>query len=45
MNFYAYHGREIAIKMGVPNSMITKLGAVVCKLFDVFQKYDATIAR
>ena len=43
--FLPYHGREIAIKMGVPNSMITKLGAVVCKLFNVFQKYDATIAE
>ena len=31
--------------MGVPNSQITKLGAVVCKLFNVFQKYDATIAE
>lgn len=43
--FLPYHGREIAIKMGVPNSQITKLGAVVCKLFNVFQKYDATIAE
>jgi succinyl-CoA synthetase beta subunit len=40
-----YHGREIAIKMGVPNPMITKVGSVVCKLFNVFQKYDATIAE
>jgi succinyl-CoA synthetase beta subunit len=43
--FLPYHGREIAIKMGVPNSLITKLGAVVCKLFNVFQKYDATVAE
>ncbi len=43
--FLPYHGREIAIKMGVPNSQITNVGSVVCKLFDVFQKYDATIAE
>ncbi len=43
--FLPYHGREIAIKMGVPNSLITKVGSVVWKLFNVFQKYDATIAE
>jgi succinyl-CoA synthetase beta subunit len=43
--FLPYQGREIAIKMGVPNALISKVGAVVWKLFNVFQKYDATIAE
>ena len=43
--FLPYQGREIAIKMGVPNALISKVGIVVWKLFNVFQKYDATIAE
>jgi succinyl-CoA synthetase beta subunit len=43
--FLPYHGREIAIKMGVPNSLITKIGGVVFNLLKVFRKYDATIAE
>ena len=43
--FLPYQGREIAIKMGVPNAMISKVGAVIWKLFNVFQNYDATIAE
>lgn len=43
--FLPYQGREIAIKMGVPNNMISKVGSVVWKLFNIFQKSDATIAE
>ncbi len=43
--FLPYQGREIAIKMGVPNALISKAGAIVWKLYNVFQKYDATIAE
>ncbi len=43
--FLPYQGREIAIKMGVPNDHISKVGAIVWKLFMVFKKYDATIAE
>ncbi len=43
--FLPYQAREIAIKMGVPNSLISKIGQVIWKLFNVFQKYDATIAE
>ncbi len=43
--FLPYQGREVAIKMGVPNSLITKVGSIVCKLFTIFKKYDATIAE
>src|SRR5664280_454479 len=43
--FLPYQGREIAIKMGVPNALISKVGAVIWKLFNIFQRYDATIAE
>ncbi|WP_048189773.1 ADP-forming succinate--CoA ligase subunit beta [Methanobacterium sp. SMA-27] len=43
--FLPYQGREIAIKMGVPNPLISKIGMVIWKLLNVFQKYDATIAE
>lgn len=43
--FLPYQGREIAIKMGVSNSLISKVGTVVWKLFNLFQKYDASIAE
>lgn len=43
--FLPYHGREIAIKMGIPNPLISKVGAIVWKLVNVFNKYDATIAE
>lgn len=43
--FLPYQGREIAIKMGVPNDLISKVGSVVWKLFNIFQKSDATIAE
>lgn len=43
--FLPYQGREIAIKMGIPNDLITKVGSVVWKLVKIFEKYDATIAE
>ena len=43
--FLPYNGRDIAIKMGVPNDQISKIGMMIWKLFNVFQKFDATIAE
>ncbi len=43
--FLPYQAREIAIKMGVPNPLISKVGGFIWKLFTVFKKYDATIAE
>lgn len=43
--FLPYQAREIAIQMGVPNSLISKVAGFIWKLFAVFQKYDATIAE
>lgn len=43
--FLPYQAREIAIKMGVPNFLISKTGDIICKLFNIFQKYDANIAE
>lgn len=43
--FMPYEAREIARKMGVSNQMISQMGKFIWKLFNVFQKYDATIAE
>lgn len=43
--FFPYEAREIAIKMGVPNPLISKMGSFIWKLFNIFKKYDATIAE
>lgn len=43
--FLPYQGREIAIKMGIPNKLISKVGTVIWKLVNIFNKYDATIAE
>lgn len=43
--FLPYQAREIAIQMGVPNPLISKVGGFIWKLFNVFEKYDATIAE
>jgi succinyl-CoA synthetase beta subunit len=43
--FLPYQARDIAIKMGVPNPLISKVGSFIWKLFNVFKKYDATIAE
>jgi len=31
--------------MGVPNVLISKVGTIVWKLYNVFQKFDATIVE
>ncbi|HML05750.1 MAG TPA: ATP-grasp domain-containing protein, partial [Methanobacterium sp.] len=43
--FMPYEARSIAVKMGVSNEMISKMGGFILKLFNVFKKYDATIAE
>lgn len=43
--FMPYQAREIARKMDVPNELISQIGAFIWKLFNVFEKYDATIAE
>lgn len=43
--FLPYQAREIAIEMGVPNPLISKVGVFIWKLFTVFGKFDATIAE
>jgi succinyl-CoA synthetase beta subunit len=43
--FLPYQSREIARKMGVPNDLISKMGGVIWKLFQIFVKYDAYLAE
>lgn len=43
--FMPYEARGIALKMGVPSEMISKMGGFIWKLFNVFKKYDANIAE
>lgn len=43
--FLPYQARDIAIEMGVPNHLISKTGAIIWKLFNLFKKYDAIIAE
>lgn len=43
--FLPYQARDIAIDMGVPNPLISKVGSFIWKLYTVFRKYDATIAE
>lgn len=43
--FMPYEAREIAIKMGMDGKMISKMGGFILKLFNVFNKYDASIAE
>jgi len=43
--FLPYQGREVAIKMGIPNNLISKVGAIIWKLVNLFNKCDATIAE
>lgn len=43
--FMPYEARSIAHKMGVSNQMISKMGGFIWKLFNVFLKYDASIAE
>lgn len=43
--FLPYEAREIARKMGVESSLISKVGSTIFKLYNIFQKYDAEIAE
>jgi succinyl-CoA synthetase beta subunit len=43
--FMPYEARGIAVKMGVSNELISKMGGFIQKLFNVFKKYDANIAE
>ena len=43
--FLPYQAREIARKMGVQSDLISQIGAFIWKLFNVFNRYDATIAE
>jgi len=43
--FLPYQAREVAIKMGVPSNLISKVGSIIWKLFQAFKDYDLTIAE
>ncbi len=43
--FLPYEGREIARKMGVGSSLVSPVGGIIWKLFQLFKKYDAQLAE
>ncbi|MBQ6813902.1 MAG: ADP-forming succinate--CoA ligase subunit beta [Methanobrevibacter sp.] len=43
--FLPYEAREIARKMGVDSELISPLGSIIWKLYNVYDKYDAEIAE
>lgn len=43
--FLPYEGREIARKMGVGSALISAVGGIIWKLFQVFSHYDAQLAE
>jgi succinyl-CoA synthetase beta subunit len=43
--FLPYESREIARKMGVGSSLVSPVGGIIWKLFQVFKKYDAQLAE
>jgi succinyl-CoA synthetase beta subunit len=43
--FLPFEAREIARKMGVEASLISSMGGIIWKLYNVFDKYDAQIAE
>lgn len=43
--FLPYHAREIARKMGVDSNLISAVGGIIWKLYQVFKNYDANIAE
>ncbi|MFA0834030.1 MAG: ADP-forming succinate--CoA ligase subunit beta [Methanobacterium formicicum] len=43
--FMPYQAREIARKMGVTNDLISSVGGIIWKLYQIFKKYDANIAE
>ena len=45
IEFLPYEAREIARKMGVPSELISEMGDMIWKLYNVFTKYDADTAE
>ena len=45
IEFLPYEAREIARKMGVPSELISPMGDMIWKLYNVFDKYDADTAE
>ncbi|MBI5459259.1 ADP-forming succinate--CoA ligase subunit beta [Methanobacterium sp.] len=43
--FMPYQAREIARKMGLTNDLISPVGGIIWKLYQIFQRYDANIAE
>lgn len=43
--FLPYQAREIAIQMKIPTHLISHVGAIIWRLFNIFQKYDCTITE
>ncbi len=43
--FLPYQAREIARKMGVDTKLISPMGGIIWKLFQVYKKYDAQLAE
>lgn len=43
--FLPYEAREIARKMGVSSDLISSVGSIIWKLYNVFDKYDAQVAE
>lgn len=43
--FLPYEAREIARKMGVGSELISSVGSIIWKLYNVFEKYDAQVAE
>ncbi len=43
--FMPYQAREIARKMGLTSDLISAVGGIIWKLYQIFQKYDANIAE
>ena len=45
IEFLPYEAREIARRMGVPSELISQMGEMIWKLYNVFEKYDADTAE
>ena len=45
IDFLPYEAREIARKMGLPSELISPMGDIIWKLYNVFDKYDCEIAE
>ena len=45
IEFLPYEAREIARKVGVPSELISKMGDIIWKLYNLFTKYDADTAE